>query len=102
MVPPFQQGISNVPSAMRPVSHGEGLPAPEPPKEYHIDSDGNEERICDGGEPPEPSTLKVPEFVVNMASNEPHRFTQNEVSYLIRDLDLSKGKAEILASWLQH
>jgi hypothetical protein len=36
-----------------------------------------------------------------MASNDPHRVTQDEVSDLIRDLDLSKSKAEILASRLQ-
>jgi hypothetical protein len=76
---------------MRPVSHGEGLPVPEPPKENNIDSDGKEERSCDGGESPEHNTSKNPEIVLNMASNEPHRLTQNEVSYLIRDLDLSKS-----------
>jgi hypothetical protein len=44
-----------IPSALRPLPHGEGLPAPEPPKEYHSDSDDNEERSWDGGEFPEPS-----------------------------------------------
>jgi hypothetical protein len=87
---------------MRPVPHGEGLPVPEPPKEYNINFDDNEERSCDGGESPGPSISKDPEFVVNMTSNEPHRVTQNEVSELIRDLDLSKSKAEILASRLQQ
>jgi hypothetical protein len=82
---------------MHPVPHEEGLPVPERPKEYNIDSDCNEETSCDGGESPEPSTSKDPEFVVNMAFNESHRITQNEVRDLIRNLDLSKSKDFIVA-----
>jgi len=28
----------NIPSAIRPVPHGEDLPVPEPPKEYNLNS----------------------------------------------------------------
>jgi len=45
MVPPIQNGISmkkekstlvypNIPSAIRPVPHGDGLPVPEPPDNF--------------------------------------------------------------------
>ena len=111
MVPPIKQGISkkkkrtvfypNFPSATRPVLHGEGLPIPEPPKEYQISSDEDEKEISDSGFP-EPCTLKDPDFLANVVSNEPQKFSQNELNDLIRDLDLSKSKAEILASRLQQ
>jgi len=49
MVPPVSGGIikekkrtivyPNIPSALRPVLHGEGISVPEPPKEFTIDSD---------------------------------------------------------------
>jgi hypothetical protein len=74
----------NILSAKRSLPHGEGLPVPEPPKQYHTDSDVNQERRCDGRESLDPTTSKDPEFVVNMASNEPHRITQNEVRDLVR------------------
>lgn len=106
MVSPIKKGISrkkkrtliypNISSAMRPVAHGEGLPVPNPPKEYDISSADDEVEF------PEPSTSRDPEFVVNESSNEPHRLTQEELSDLIRDLDLSKTKAEILASRLKQ
>jgi hypothetical protein len=49
MVPPVSGGITkkkkwkivypNIPSALRPVPHGEGISVPEPPKKFTIDSD---------------------------------------------------------------
>ena len=49
MVPPIQNGMSmrkkstlvypNIPSAIRPVPHGDGLPVPEPPDNFAIYSD---------------------------------------------------------------
>jgi hypothetical protein len=35
-------------------------------------------------------------------SAEPHRITQNELNDLVTDLELPKGKAELLASRLQQ
>ena len=53
MVPPISGGFTkkrkwtltypNIPSALRPVPHGEGLLIPEPPKEFTIDSDDEDE-----------------------------------------------------------
>ena len=49
IVPPIQNGISmkkkstlvyrNIPSAIRPVSHGDGLPVPEPPDNFAMYSE---------------------------------------------------------------
>jgi len=36
-------GYSNIPSAIRPVPHGEDLPVPEPPKEYNLNLEREEE-----------------------------------------------------------
>jgi hypothetical protein len=33
----------NTPSVIRPVPHGEDLPVPEPPKEYNLNSEMEEE-----------------------------------------------------------
>jgi len=64
MAPPVSEGITkkrkwtivypNIPSALRAVPHGEGISVPEPPKEFTIDSnDENEgESISDSPEPP--------------------------------------------------
>jgi len=70
MVPPASGGITkkkkwtivypNVPSALRPVPHGEGISVPEPSKEFAIDSD-------DGGEGESTSGFPEP-----LASTEPH------------------------------
>ena len=53
MVPPVSGGITktkkwttvypNIPSALRPVPHGEGIPVPEPPKEFNVNSDDEDE-----------------------------------------------------------
>jgi hypothetical protein len=61
MVPPLRQGFSkkkkwtlcypNLPSAMRPVPHGEGHPVPEPPEIVTLESEKEEDEICDISEP---------------------------------------------------
>jgi hypothetical protein len=53
MVPPVSRGIRkkkkwtivylNIPSALLPVPHGEGISVPEHPKEFIIDSDDEDE-----------------------------------------------------------
>ena len=111
LVPPLSGGITkqkkstivypNIPSALRPVPHGDGLPIPEPPAEY-IFLDSSDE---DKGEPtcfsPRPSACSDPDFHCG-ASSTPHRITQEELNDLVRDLDLSKNKAELLGSRLQQ
>jgi hypothetical protein len=42
------------------------------------------------------------DFTVDLQFNEFHRITEEELNYLIRDLDLPKSKAELLGSRLQQ
>ncbi|KAK1803855.1 hypothetical protein P4O66_003802 [Electrophorus voltai] len=114
MVPPVSGGITkkkkwaiaypNIPSASQPVPHGEGLLVPEPLTEVSNDpsDDGDEMTL----EFPGPSTSDGhqetdPDFSQG-ASSVPHRITQEELNYLVRDLELSKSKAELLGSRLQQ
>jgi hypothetical protein len=85
---------------MWPVPHGEGLHVPEPPEIVTLESEKEEDdEICDISEP---SVSKDHEFAHNMMSAEPHGISQNEFNDLVRDLELPKGKAELLASRLQQ
>jgi hypothetical protein len=85
---------------MRPVPHGEGFPVPEPPEIVTLESEKEEDdEICDISEP---STSKDHEFTHNVMSAESHRITQNDLNDLVRDLELPKRKAELLASRLQQ
>ncbi|CAK8676998.1 unnamed protein product [Clavelina lepadiformis] len=87
MIPPVCKGLSrkkkqsiqytNIPSAIRPVPHGELLPVPEAPKEFML------------------------RYVETLSSKEPHLITRNELHDLIRDLELPKVKSELLGSRLQ-
>jgi hypothetical protein len=106
MVPPIQKGITknkkwtveypNIPSAIRLVPHCEGLPIPELPQQFSLDCDKEEENTPE--ETPQRSTSRDPEFFLNVTSAEPHKITQKELSDLIRDLELSKNKPELLSS----
>ena len=51
-------------------------------------------------EPNKPSTSRDPDF--EGKGDKPHKLSQAELSDLIRDLGLSKEKAEILVSRLQQ
>lgn len=58
----------------------------------------------DKGEPtcfsPGPSTCSDPNF--HCGASTPHRISQEELNDLVRDMDLSKNKAELLRSRLQQ
>lgn len=112
IVPPIKKGISrkkrlsmkypNIPSAIRPVPHGDDLPVPNPPEEYSLDSDEDEDSTEATSYPyPAASTSQDPDFAPE-SLGEPHRLTQGELSDLIRDLDLPKDKAELLGSRLKQ
>ena len=89
------QGIDtlNIPSAIRPVPHGEDLPMPESPKEYNLNSE-MEEEDTEKTEPHEEETID-PGFQ-GPASESPHKLTQNDLNDLVRNLELPKVKAELL------
>ena len=81
------------------MPHGEDLPMPEPPKEYSLNSEMEEEDMEKTGpheEEPTDQDFQGP------ASESPHKLTQNELNDLVRDWEFSKVKAEMLASRMKQ
>lgn len=107
MMPPVGKGLSrmkkqtvkypNIPSATRPVPHGEGLPVPDAPKSLSLESDEEEDESSSPG----PSMSHDPDFDP-YTSSQPHLLTQNDLNDLVRDLGLPKSKAELLGSRLKQ
>ena len=108
LTPPVASGMNrkkhriyylNIPSAIRSAPHGGDLPVPEPPKEYHLNSEmeeGDTEKTGSHEEEPTDPDFQGP------ASESPHKLTQNELNDLVRDLELPKVKAELLASGMKQ
>ena len=80
----------NIPSALRPVPQSDDLPVPTPPAQLADLSDTENDSSSDTDE-----EYKPPEM-------EPQLFSQDDLDDLIKDLDLSKASAELLASRLQE
>ena len=110
MTPPVSKGLSrkkkhgiqypNIPSTIRPVSHGEILPVTKAPEKYTLDSDKQEiESSASSGKFPMSSQEL---YIASCISHEPHFISQNELNDLVRDLELSKTKSELLGSRLQQ
>jgi len=84
-------------SALKPVPHNADIPVPVPPvttvgdDDSRDDSDTEMMNPTDLYEPPELETLK-----------QPHLLDQQELNDLVRDLELSKKKSELLGSRLQE
>ena len=115
MVPPVSCGLTkkkkwtieypNIPSALRPVAHGVGLPVPEAPKDVSISSDDEEEEhqaTTDSAQPSTSRDLGSTDDDYEGFAAASHKISQEELNDLVRDLDLSKNKAEILASRLRQ
>jgi len=110
MMPPIQDGMSmkkkstlvypSIPSAIRPLPHGDGLPVSEPPDNFAMSSDG-EDNVSSNSEEQQPSASRVAD---NLPSTDfsNHNITKGKLNDLIRDLKLPKKKAERLASRLQQ
>lgn len=90
----------NLDSARRPVKHDETMPIPIPPCEGldSIEVEMDVEQGACGGDPG-PST--DPEYIPE-GNLEPKVFTQESLNDLVRDMSLSKEKAELLASRLKE
>ena len=84
----------NIPSALRPIAHGEELPIPVPPESYTLDSNDDHDDDQDSAGP-EPSTSADPDFELPHSSSEPNLMSQSELNDLVRDLELPKSKAEL-------
>ena len=91
----------NLDSARRPVPHDASMPAPLPPKNG-LDTLADEvEEDSDEGSTPAPKGSTDSEYDTE-ESSKPILFSQERLNDLIRDLALSKQKAELLASRLQE
>ena len=84
-------------SALKPVPHDVENPVPVPPSDIDIqtddDEDNDDDRVDDAGDEL---------YAVESEDKLPHLITQEELNDLVRDLSLSKEKAEILGSRLQE
>jgi len=87
----------NIPSAIWPVPHGNGLPVPELLDSFAMYSD-NEASVSSNSEEQQPPASR--DLPSTDSSN--HKITEGKLSDLIRDLKLPKNKAELLASGLQQ
>lgn len=86
----------NIPSAMRPVPHGEDLPVPLAPASWQEISSSEEDCSEAAG------SSKDDDFFPEKSSGEPHLISQVELNDLVRELYLSKQQAELLASRLKE
>jgi hypothetical protein len=77
------------------VPHGDGLPVLEPPDNFTMYSDD------ENSEEQQPSASRDADYLPSTDSSN-HKITEGERSDLIRDLELPKNKAELLASNLQQ
>jgi len=110
MVPPIKNGTSmkkkstlvypNIPSAIRSVPHGDGLPVPELPDSFVMYSE-DEDSVSSNSEEQQPSASRYAEYLPSTHSSN-QKITEGELSDLVRDLKLPKNKAELLASRLQQ
>jgi hypothetical protein len=82
---------SNLPSPLHPVPHGPDVPVPQPP--VTLTDDSTTEEDSDKGDH---------DFPFDSECEGPQLFTQPELNDLVRDLGLSKEKAELLVSRLQE
>lgn len=84
-------------SASKPVLHGDNYPVPKTPNQVVKDKalTANLEVLLISAE-----ETKDPDYVPEEDCSEPHMIDQSELSDLIRDLNLTKQKSELLASRL--
>jgi len=78
----------NIPLAIRPVPHGDGLPVSEPPDNFATYSD-EEGSVSSNSEEQQPSPSRNAEYLPSTVSSN-HKITEGEQNDLIRDLELPK------------
>jgi hypothetical protein len=86
---------------MRPVPHNEALPITKPLANVIVDDEDSATDEADLQQVGETFDY-YPTFKASCSSSEPHLLTQGDLSDLVRDLNLSKKEAEILASRLKR
>jgi len=80
----------------------QGISVPEPPKEFTIDSDDEDEGESTFGSPEPPASTEPHISHGRSSAPQPHILTRDELNDLVRDLELSKSKAELLGSRLKQ
>ncbi len=90
----------NLDSARRPIHYDDTLPIPYPPQD-RLDSIADEMETEEGAVGGDQLQSMDPDYIVEEIL-EPKSFTQDELNDLVRDLAISKEKAELLASRLKQ
>ena len=90
----------NIPLAILPVTHGDGCPVPEHLDNFAMYSD-DEDSVSSNSEDQQPSASRDADYLPSTDSSN-HKITEGELSDLIRDFELPKNKAELLASKSQQ
>jgi len=90
----------NIPSAIRPVPHGDGLPVSEPLYNFAVYSDA-EDSVSSNSKEQQPSSSRDADYLPSTDSSN-CKITEGKLNDLIRYLKLQKNKAELLASSLQQ
>ena len=81
------------------LTHGDGLPIPEPPNNFSLYSH-DKDSVSSYSEQ-QPSAARDADYSPSTDSSS-HKITEGELNDLIRDLELPKNKAELLVSRLQQ
>ena len=112
MAPPVSGGITkkkkwtvvypNIPSALRPVPYSGGISVPEPPKEFTVDSGDKDKGKLTSGSPEPPVSTEPHVSHGRSSAPQPHILILDELNDLVRDLELSKNKAELPGSRLKQ
>ena len=94
MAPPIQNSMSmkkkltllylNIPSAIRPVPHGDGIPVPEPPDNFAMYSD-EEDGFSSNSEEQQPPASRDADYLPSTDSFN-HKIADGKHNDLIRDL----------------
>jgi len=80
----------NIPSAILPVPHGNGLPVPEPPDNFAMYSD-DDDSVSSNSEEQQPSASRDADYLPSTDSSN-HKITEGMLHDLIWDLDFQKIK----------
>jgi hypothetical protein len=85
----------NIPSAIRTILHSKQLPVLVPPTTWSLDP---EEDTVEADVQTDPGDEENEDLDFLGGTTEPYKINQAELNNLVRDLNLSKGQAELLAS----